>query len=200
MHALFTAQEAVCVLAVHLKGHGLETRFVAVEHIDQLNGEAVALAVTGIHAVKHERPVLRLGSARARVQREIAVVAVIIAAQQALQSKLFQIALQLLDFLARLGKQVGILHFLGKLHGGIHVVGTLAELLIMLHLVFSQAHLPADLGRTLEVIPEIRLIHRFVQLKKLLLESGDVKVTHLPQQCFRGFVPSAGDRDPVRSR
>ena len=94
----------------------------------------------------------------------------------------------------------GILHFLGKLHGGIHVVGALAELLIMLHLVFSQAHLPADLGRTLEVIPEIRLIHRFVQLKKLLLESGDVKVTHLPQQCFRGFVPSAGDRDPVRSR
>ena len=200
MHALFAAQEAVGVFTVHLKGYGLEARLVAVEHIDELDGEAVAFAVTGVHAVKHERPILRFRSARTRVQRKVAVVAVVVAAQQAFQSKLFQIALQLFDFLARLGQQVGILHFLGKLHGGIHIVGALAELFIMLHFIFGDAHLPADLGRALEVVPEIRLVHRLVQLKQLLLQAGDVKVTHLPQQCFRGFVPSAGDRDPVRSR
>ena len=169
MHALFTAQEAICVLAVHLKGHGLEPRLVAVEHIDELDGKAVALAVTGVHAIEHERPILRLGSARARVQREIAVVAVVVAAQQAFQPQLLEVALQLFDFVARLGQQVGILHFLGKLHGRVHIVGALAELFVMLHLVFRDAHLPADLGRALEVVPEIRLVHRLVQLEKLLL-------------------------------
>ena len=200
VHALFAAQEAIGVFAIHLEGHGLEPRLVAVEHVDELDGKAVALAVTGIHAIEHKRPILRLGSARARVQREIAVVAVVVAAQQAFQPQLFEVALQLFDFVARLGQQVGILHFLGKLHGRVHIVGALAELFVMLHLVFRDAHLPADLGRALEVVPEIRLVHRLVQLEKLLLQAGDVKVTHLPQQCFRGFVPSAGDKDPVRSR
>ena len=200
MHALFGLKIAVGIVAVNLEGNALYAGLFAVQIVYHLYGIAHLFAVTGIHAVKQAYPVLRLGSARARVQREIAVVAVVVAAQQAFQPQLFEVALQLFDFVARLGQQVGILHFLGKLHGRVHIVGALAELFVMLHLVFRDAHLPADLGRALEVVPEIRLVHRLVQLEKLLLQAGDVKVTHLPQQCFRGFVPSAGDKDPVRSR
>ena len=69
VHALLAAQVAVGMVAADLEGHGLHAGLVAVQVVQHLHGEAHLLAVAGVHAVEHLRPVLGLGAARTRMER-----------------------------------------------------------------------------------------------------------------------------------
>ena len=69
---------AVGVVARDLEGDGLDARLVALQQVELLDLEAHALAEAGVHAVEHLRPVLRLGAARAGVQRQNAVAGVVL--------------------------------------------------------------------------------------------------------------------------
>ena len=180
VYALLAAQEAVGVLTGDFHGDGLEARLVAVQQVDDLHVKAVALAVALIHAAEHLCPILRLGAARAGMQGDISVVAVVVAAQQRLQAQLRQVLRQLLDLLASLGHEIGVSHLLGQLHRRLHVVRTRDELAVMLQLVLDDAHLLGDLRGALQIIPEIRFVHGLVQLHLLLPEALDVqRAAHL---------------------
>ncbi|MPN61097.1 hypothetical protein SDC9_208831 [bioreactor metagenome] len=77
VHAGLGFQVAVSVFAVHLERNRFDPGLLAVQLVQNAHAPALVLAVAGIHAVKHLDPVLRLGAARARVQRENGVLRIV---------------------------------------------------------------------------------------------------------------------------
>ena len=63
MHAALGAQVAVAVAAVDADGDGLEARRLALELVEDLRAEAVALSPAQVHAQQHLGPVGGFGAA-----------------------------------------------------------------------------------------------------------------------------------------
>ena len=80
--AALNLQIAVGILAFHQDRRRLDPRLLASMVVDHLDLVSVALAPPGIHAEQHFRPVLALGSARARVHFNVAAVRVRLAGQE----------------------------------------------------------------------------------------------------------------------
>ena len=76
VHAGFGAQMAVGVVAADLERGALDAGDFARRFFEQLDLEALALAVAQVHALEHRGPVLRLGAAGAGLDVEKAVVRV----------------------------------------------------------------------------------------------------------------------------
>ena len=200
VHALLSAQESIHIFTRYLKGYALDSRLIPVKQVQHLDAVPVPFTVTGIHPVQHLCPVLCLCSAGTGVQGQIGVAGIIVTPQQRLQFQGLKVLRQSADFLTGFGDKTLILHLLRQFHGRINIVCPFSQPLPMLDLCLCRTDLLADLRGTLKIIPEVRFVHGFVHFEQLLSQSGDVKVTHLPQRCFRGFLPAAGDRVPVRSR
>ena len=79
MHALFGFEVAVSIFAFYDESHALDTRLVAVKFVYDVDLVSLTLGVPRIHSKEHARPILRLGSARTRVQSEYCVVGVVLA-------------------------------------------------------------------------------------------------------------------------
>ena len=180
VHAALGLEVAVGVVAVHLEGDGLDAGLVAVEQVDLAHLEAHALGVADVHAVEHLRPVLRLGAARARVQREQGVAAVVFAVEQRGEFERVEIlphALQLpADFLAH---GVVVL-FLGQFHHHFDVVGAGNEGFVVLYLRLGLMGVGGDALRALQIVPEAGGGHVFLIFYQIFAQLGDVKVSHLP--------------------
>ena len=81
VNAGFGRQQPVGVLARHENGRTLQPCFIAGLIIDQFAFEAPAFCPAKIHAEQHLRPILRLGSASARMDREDGVLAIVLATE-----------------------------------------------------------------------------------------------------------------------
>src|SRR5688572_32358825 len=74
MDADFSAQGAVGVIAAHFDGRALDAGHLAGRVLEHFGGEAAPVAELEVHALKHRRPVLRFGAARARLDVDEAIV------------------------------------------------------------------------------------------------------------------------------
>ena len=68
VHAGFPLEIAVHIFSLDHNGGAFQAGLVAVEIVEDLIAETVALRPVGIHAIQHFRPVLRLGAAGARME------------------------------------------------------------------------------------------------------------------------------------
>ena len=94
MHARFGLQPAVGVMALDHDRRRLDARLVAGRLFDDLDIELAALRPAHVHAQEHARPVGALGAARARMDLDIAVVAVRFARQERLELTALALGLQ----------------------------------------------------------------------------------------------------------
>src|SRR5208282_2698431 len=85
VNASLTAQHAVSVIAGHRKSGGFEPRFLARLIIIQGKGEAVTFRPSLVHAEQHLGPVLRLGPARSRVNRDDGVQVIVFTGEKGLR-------------------------------------------------------------------------------------------------------------------
>ena len=152
VYAALSLEVAVGVVAVHLEGDGLDARLVAVEQVDLAHLEAHALGVADVHAVEHLRPVLRLGAARARVQREQGVAAVVFAVEQRGEPQRVEVFARGLQFLAYLLGMEPVVLLLGQLHHHFDVVGAGDEGFIVLNLHLRLVGVGGDALGALRVV------------------------------------------------
>ena len=104
-------QQAVGVVADDDQRRALDARFVARLEVDDLALEAAALGPAQVHPQQHLGPVLRLGAAGARMDRDDGVLAIVLAAEHLLglagvdfARKIVEAAAEIVgDRLARLG-------------------------------------------------------------------------------------------------
>ena len=180
VHAALGLEVAVGVVAVHLEGDGLDARLVAVEQVDLAHLEAHALGVADVHAVEHLRPVLRLGAARARVQREQGVAAVVFAVEQRGEPERVEVFAHALQFAPDLLGHGVVVLLLGQLHHHLDVVGAGDEGLVVLYLHLRLVGVGGDALGALRVVPEAGGGHVLLVFDQIFAQLGDVKVSHLP--------------------
>ena len=84
MHADLGRQQTVRVVAGDRQRHALEPGFVAGLIVDHLALEAATLHPAQVHAEEHLGPVLRLGAARAGMDGDDGVLAIVLAAEHLL--------------------------------------------------------------------------------------------------------------------
>ena len=102
MHAGFGSQQPERVVAGDGDRGALDAGLVAVLVVDDLALEAAALAPLQVHLEQHRRPVLRLGAAGARMDRDDGVAAVVLAAQHLPRLGGLDVGLELVEALGQL--------------------------------------------------------------------------------------------------
>ena len=175
MDAALGLEVTVGVVARHLERDRLDAGLVAVEHVELAHRKAHAFAEAGVHAVEHLRPVLRLGSARAGVEREDAVTAIVFAGHQRLQAKGFEILLEGGEVAADLLDGIVVVGLLGELHQHLDVVGACGQALEVLQPALDTAGLRGDLLRAVGVVPEAGRAHVLLIFDQLLAQVIDVQ-------------------------
>jgi hypothetical protein len=106
--AAFAFQIPVGVIALYLYRGRFDSRFVALEPVEQLIFHAVPFGPARIHTVKHLRPVLRFGAARARVKRQYGVAFVVFAGEHGFEPRGLKRGTQRLEFLLELRQQASV--------------------------------------------------------------------------------------------
>ena len=107
VHADFRTEQAVSVFASDFDGSALEAgifRFLEVHHLEV---HVFAFEEMRIHAEEHQRPVLRLGAACARVNRHQAAAGIIGAVQHLLEFHRLNLRLEFSDIGINRCRQVG---------------------------------------------------------------------------------------------
>ena len=122
VHAGFSLEIAVYVGTQDFDGGAFQARLVAVQIIENLILEAVALRPVGIHAVEHLGPVLGFGTARPRVKGEYRVFRVVFPGQQGGQPLLVDFSGDAFHAFGAFVHQRGILLLVGQLDEGHGVV------------------------------------------------------------------------------
>ena len=152
MHAILALKIAVCVGSLKLKGNSLYARILGLLKVGNSHLIAVGLGPAHIHTHKHTRPILRLGTARARVNLQHAVHLIGLLTQHILQ-------LQLLDGSKRARISIVNLtlldHLLAEhLHCKLHLLGAIIYLFIILNPALQSLNLfHLSLG-SLCIVPE----------------------------------------------
>ena len=157
------------------KRRGLDARLIARLQVGRLHGKAVSLRPASIHAEEHLRPVLRLRSARARMERQDGIVCIVVAREQHLELQ----GLKSLRDEIELGADI-------VLHGRIplldaHLVERLGILvlchkpLVGIDAALQRGEFLIQLLRRRRVIPKGRLAHLVLELGDLLLLRGDLE-------------------------
>ena len=153
MHAGFGRQQPEGVLARDREGRALDPRVFTRLVIDDFALESAALAPAQVHAQEHLRPVLRLGAAGARMDRDDRVPPVVLPAEHLLDLGGLHDRLEILDSAGEVGRHV--FSALGPLDEHGEVVGLAAQRLGQRDLLLeAPAALQQLLGFAL-VFPEI---------------------------------------------
>jgi len=128
----------------------------------------VRLGPVCVHPIEHLGPVLRLGSARAGLEGDNRIVAVVLAGQERLEAGVFHLLLQLMIAVPEL-LQHGVVIFLKRhLADGHQVVPVLAHFMVALDLGLDLACVLHDLLRLLLIVPEAGGLDLRVQPVELL--------------------------------
>ncbi len=171
VHARLAFQKAVGVFPFHQHTGAFQARFLALEGIQRLDAEAVALAPAAVHAVQHFHPVLRLGAAGPGVEGQDGVPAVVLAGQQRGKTLGFKIPLEFFKLLLGLRQQRKVLPLVGKLNQGHQIAVRAFQLLVPFNFVFQGAGAPQDFLRPFRIVPEPRLGRLLVQLRDFFAQA-----------------------------
>src|SRR5690606_25118188 len=147
------------------------------------------------HAEEHLGPVLGFGPARARVDGEDGILAVVGPGEEGLQLHLVYGLLQTGQLPDRFGGRLPILLFDGELEEDLKILGPLAQSLPVAHLLPEAARLRRHLLGFLGIIPEARLSHGLLQFRDPPPQPIDVKDTAPFRRC--GFAPFSGGPPPA---
>ena len=175
MHAFFGFQKAIGVVPLDEKARGFDARLVARLEVGGLNGKSVPLRPAPVHAQEHLRPVLRLGAARTRVEREDGVVGVVLAREEHLE----------LECLKPLGDRVQLCADV-TLHGGVvfldaHLVEGFGVFIfggkgfVGVDSALESREFLIDFLRRRRVVPKGRLAHFVFELGDFFLFRRDFK-------------------------
>ena len=161
VHPLFGFEIPVSIVAENIERNAFYARLVSVQPVGDFRFVAATLGVTGVHPEKHTHPVLSFRAARARVQRQNRVVAVVFAGQQRFYMQRFRL------FRKRLQLR---LHF----HKVVLVVGQSNKLAQIFRVFFKSRKkiqpvfyvlcLTADLLSRGNVVPEIFFLLKLFKL------------------------------------
>src|SRR5215213_2624738 len=94
VYAGFGSQQAVGVFTFDSEYNALQSRFLSRLIFEHFSFEAALLGPLEIHAQQHLGPVLRLGAARARMNRANRVAAIVVAGEQHFRFGLAQIVFE----------------------------------------------------------------------------------------------------------
>ena len=159
MLAALGLEDAVGVLAGDGEGGALQAGLLARARLEQLDLEAAVGGPALVHPQHHLRPVLRVGAAGARLERDDRVAGVVLAVEERRLLEPVELALERPD---RGLDLVGHLRVELEQAGGVLEVGRQA--LVHLEALRDARVLGADLLRPLLVVPEARLAHRLLEL------------------------------------
>ena len=175
VHAVLTLKIAVGVLALDHDGRALEACFFAVQPVCQLDLEIVALCPAGDHTVQHQRPVLSLCSARAWVEGDDGVVAVVLARQQYLNALGFLFLNNSVQLGLNLAYRALVVFLDGHFSQRDCILKAGAESVVALDLVLSLLDGLEHLGGILLVGPEICVQSLLFQLYNLFSQLVDTE-------------------------
>ena len=191
MYPGLTLHVSVGVLALDEDGGGLEARFIAVEVVEGLDLEAVALAPAVVHAEQHGGPVLGFGAAGARVEREERVGLVVLTGEQGGEGHGLQFGLDLVGALLALVVEGLVFLFVGELDHDERVFVEAFKFFIFRDLRLQPAGLFQDLLGVLDVVPEPVLRGLRFELRDLFLHG--VEAEGFAQLLQRFFVLENGE-------
>ena len=171
-------EEPVGVLALHGQRRRLEARLLPRARLDELGLEAAVVGPAQVHAEQHLGPVLRVGAARARVDRDDGVARVVLAVEERVLLQPLELAPERLELrldVRRRGRARAASSSAASSYSPL-------QALVALEALREAGVLGRDGGRAGLVVPEARLAH-------LLLELGDagrygigVKGNHEPRR------------------
>ena len=169
-------QVAVGVRTLDGERRALDAGALAGLHIDDLRRVAAPLAPAQVLAEQHLRPVLRLGAAGPRLQRDDGVAGVVLAAQQALQVHVMERVLDAGEDLLRLARGLAV-----TLAGKLQIELRLVERFLLLA-PGGQRHaqrrtLAQDALGGLAIAPEVGRRGHGIELLNPRLPFGEVKDT-----------------------
>ena len=181
VHPALGLQVAVGIFAAHLQRGGFNAHFLAFLNIHDFRFEPVAFAPALVHAQEHIGPVTRLRAARARVDHQEAIGAVLRAIEVALQFEIFELGQQRIIFLLHLVRRrnlAGVVGFLQReLSQHLQVLNAGFQRLEWFEFTLDGRNFLDDGLRFFPVIPKILRGHARFQLGKPGLQFGQVKDT-----------------------
>ena len=142
-------QDPVRVLAPDAEGRGLEARLLARARLEQLGLEAAVLRPAEVHAQQDLGPVLRVGAARAGVDRDERVARVVLAGEERVLLQAVELGSERRDA----GRDL-VLHLAVHREQLLRVLVVLDEPAVALEPARQARVLGADLRRVLLVVPE----------------------------------------------
>ena len=173
VHAGFGRQQAVGVLAGDRERHALEPGFVARLIVDHLALEAAALGPAQVHAQQHLGPVLRLGAAGARMDRDDGVLAIVLAAEHLLDLAGLHFLVERVERLRELG--VDGFAGLGPLDEHGEIVALLSQRLDQIAILLEPAAALQHLLRFGLILPEIGRGGARLEAGQFFVRAGGLK-------------------------
>ena len=173
MHTSFGRHQPIRIVAGQHECGALDARFVAWLIIDDLALETAALRPLQVHAQQHLRPILRFGAARARMDCDDGVGAIVLAAEHLLRLGRLDLRLELAEAAREI--RADVLPSIRPLDQHAQIVDVPAERLPQRH-VFLQT--PAALHYLLRVglvTPEIGLARLLLDVGELFVKPGTLK-------------------------
>ena len=193
-------QVAVRVRPFDRERRVLDPAALARLQVDELGLEAAALGPAQVHAQQHLRPVLRLGAARARMDRDDGVAGVVLAAEHLLHLHLGEKLLDLGSLALCLGVRVGFA-LGGHFEEHLAVAETAGEALPRVERGLQLGALLQELLRGLRVAPKVRRAALLGELGGAALELSDVKdASRAYRRAFRGRSACRESRRPTACR
>ena len=179
MNAVLALQITVGIFTLDEHFGALDAGVFAVQKVQNLVLEAHVVGPVLVHTDEHGSPVHGLGAAGAGMEAEDGIVAVVLTGQQGAERLAIQLHFKGGKALLHLGEEALVLHLLGHLDGGDHVLvhGVQSAVVgnLVLQLLGALQHLLA-LGR---IVPELRLGGLLFQF--LDLDTGLVQIQCQPE-------------------
>ena len=173
--AILALEQAVGIRALDQDAGRFDAGLVAVEIVEDLIAESMGLDPVRVHPIEHRGPVLRLGAARACLEGDDGVVAVIFAGEQRLQPFPLHLFLKRLVALDQLVQHRVVIFLDRHLADRHQIVPMGTHLLITLDLGLQLTGLPRDLLRGVGIVPKAVRFDLRVQPVKVDLALLDVQ-------------------------
>ena len=120
------------------------------------------MEVVEVHALKHARPIFRLGTACARLNRDEAIAVIVLPREQRLLLDLVHLRLQPEERLVDFRQHVGVARFLCEFVADRRIIEQANRVFERLDLCADDLAFGDHLLRLLWVVPEFRSIHAVV--------------------------------------
>ena len=188
VHAVFTFQHTVSVGTLNHHRSGLDTGFIAFQHIQNFHGVAVGFGPAGVHTGQHLGPVLCFGAAGACMESQDSVGMVVLAVQHGHQLQFVNGFLHAVHSFFAFCCQRGIIFFLNHFQQGLGFLVLGGKFAEALQLIFHFAHLADDFLAFFLVIIKTGHRHLVFQLCQALFARFNGK--GIAQVVYRSFQPA----------